>query len=41
MDSDDRADTFRQSNAMYMDQTLTAPLNNTVDFLVIIINNLS
>ncbi|CAF1272045.1 unnamed protein product [Rotaria sp. Silwood1] len=34
MDSDDRLDTFRQSNTMSsMEQTLTAPLNNTIDFL--------
>ncbi|CAF2544388.1 unnamed protein product [Rotaria sp. Silwood2] len=33
MDSDDRLDTFRQSNTISMEQTLTAPLNNTVDFL--------
>ncbi|CAF3169340.1 unnamed protein product [Rotaria socialis] len=31
MDSDDRTDSFRQSHTM--DQTLTAPLNNTTDFL--------
>jgi uncharacterized membrane protein YeiB len=38
MDFDDRSDTSRQFN-MSMEQTLTAPLNNTVDFLVIIIIN--
>ncbi|CAF0943175.1 unnamed protein product [Rotaria sordida] len=33
MDSDERLDTFRQSNTMSMEQTLTAPLSNTTDFL--------
>lgn len=39
MDFDDRNDTSRQYGAMSMEQTLTAPLNNTIDFLVITIIN--
>ena len=37
MDFDDRNDTARQYSTMSMEQTLTAPLNNTIDFLVITI----
>jgi len=39
MDFDDRNDSSRQYGAMSMEQTLTAPLNNTIDFLVITIIN--
>ncbi|CAF1152153.1 unnamed protein product [Adineta ricciae] len=33
MDSDERNDIGRQYGSMSMEQTLTAPLNNTIDFL--------
>ena len=36
MDFDDRTGTPRQPHNFAMEQTLTAPLNNTTDFLVII-----
>lgn len=36
MDLDDRTTTPRQFQTMSMEQTVTAPLNNTVDFLVTI-----
>jgi hypothetical protein len=36
MDFDDRTGTPRQPHNLAMEQTLTAPLNNTTDFLVII-----
>ena len=36
MDFDDRTATPRQLHNRAMEQTLTAPLNNTTDFLVII-----
>jgi hypothetical protein len=39
MDSDDRLDSTRQFSTLSMGQTLTTPLNNTVDFLVSIIIN--
>lgn len=35
MDLDDRSPTPRQTQRLSVDQTLTAPLNNTVDFYVI------
>jgi hypothetical protein len=37
MDFDDQSETTRHSNTLSMGQTLTAPLNNTIDFLVITI----
>lgn len=34
MDTDERSETARAYGASAMEQTLTAPLNNTIDFLV-------
>ena len=34
MDFDEHNDNTRQSMSLTMGQTLTAPLNNTIDFLV-------
>jgi hypothetical protein len=36
MDSDDQNENTRQYSNLSMGQTLTAPLNNTADFLVIL-----
>ena len=39
MDSDDQNENSRQFSTLSMGQTMTAPLNNTIDFLVITIIN--
>jgi hypothetical protein len=37
MESDDQYENTRQNSTLSMGQTMTAPLNNTIDFLVIMI----